>query len=144
MQKPMVQTYLIKPAIVGGIGALASSYVLGADAPMLEIPLVGMPVSASTLVGVSVAGASVASSALHDVVLERVAPDKTAADMEARIIGPALTAAASVGAFWLTIGQPNVTAALQVAAIGAGAEIAGSYIGDTIALPMAQKSAITG
>ena len=81
------------------------------------------------MIGLSVAGASIVSELSHDYILAKIKPNASLADFEAKALAPALTAAATIGAAYLTIGPvTDMRAALELAAIGAGAEIGGTYL----------------
>ena len=63
----------------------------------------------------------------HDLILAKIKPNASLADFEAKALAPALTAAATIGAAYLTIGPvTDMRAALELAAVGAGSEISGS------------------
>ena len=114
------------PAMKGAIAGVAASVVLGvADSKLV---LGGMVWSAPTVIGISVAGASLASELGHDYVLSKIKPNASLADFEAKALAPALTAAATIGAAYLTIGPvSDLRAALELGALGAGSEISGAY-----------------
>ena len=59
--------------------------------------------SAPTVIGVSVAGASIVSELSHDYVLAKIKPNASLADFEAKALAPALTAAATIAAAYVTI-----------------------------------------
>ena len=60
--------------------------------------------------------------------MAKIKPNASLADFEAKALAPALTAAATIGAADLSIGPvTDMRAALELAAIGAGSEIGGSY-----------------
>ena len=87
-----------------------------------------MVLGAPTVIGVSVAGASLASELSHDFILAKIKPNASLADFEARAMAPALTAAATIAAAYVTIGPvTDMRAAFELAAVGAGSEISGSY-----------------
>ena len=106
------------PAMKGAIAGVAASVVLGvADSKLV---LGGMVWSAPTVIGISVAGASLASELGHDYVLSKIKPNASLADFEAKALAPALTAAATIGAAYLTIGPvSDLRAALELGALGA-------------------------
>ena len=123
---PLFHKYAMAPLMKGAIGGIASNYILGVGDSKLS--LAGMALSAPTVIGVSVAGASLVSELSHDFVLAKIKPNAQLADFEQKALAPALTAAATIGAAYLTIGPvTDMRAALELAAIGAGAEIGGSY-----------------
>ena len=127
LANPTAQTYIVKPAIVGGCAALASKFFVGGSG---TLPLFGMDWSPSTVIGVSCAGASIAAGLSHDYVLKMIRGQSVAtAELEAKVLAPALTALATVGAAYVTIGPvSDLRAAFELAAIGAGSEIAGTYV----------------
>ena len=114
------------PAMKGAIAGVAASVVLGvADSKLV---LGGMVWSAPTVIGISVAGASLASELGHDYVLSKIKPNASLADFEAKALAPALTAAATIAAAYVTIGPvSDLRAALELGALGAGSEIWGAY-----------------
>ena len=124
---PNMQTYVVKPAIVGGCAALASKFFVGGSG---SLPLFGMEWSPSTVIGVSCAGASIAAGLSHDYVLKMIKGQSVqTAELEAKVLAPALTAVATIGAAYVTIGPvSDLRAALELAAIGAGSEVAGTYV----------------
>ena len=124
---PNMQTYVVKPAIVGGVAAVASKFFVGGSG---TLPLFGMEWSPSTVIGVSCAGASIAAGLSHDYVLKMIKGQSVATqELEAKALAPALTALATIGAAYVTIGPvSDLRAALELAAIGAGSEVAGAYI----------------
>ena len=124
---PNMQTYVVKPAIVGGVAAVASKFFVGGSG---TLPLFGMDWSPSTVIGVSCAGASIAASLSHDHVLKMIKGQSVATqELEAKVLAPALTAVATIGAAYVTIGPvSDLRAALELAAIGAGSEVAGTYV----------------
>ena len=84
---------------------------------------------APTVIGLSVAGASIVSELSHDFVLSKIKPNAQLADFEQKALAPVLTALASIGAAYVTIGPvTDLRAALELAAIGAGAEVGGTYL----------------
>ena len=113
------------PAIKGLVGGIAAHVVLGVGDSKLALG--GMVWSAPTVIGLSVAGASIASELSHDYILAKIKPNASLADFEAKAIAPLLTAAATIGAAYVTIGPVDMRAALELAAIGAGSEIGGTY-----------------
>ena len=124
---PNMQTYVVKPALVGGVAAVASKFFVGGSG---TLPLFGMDWSPSTVIGVSCAGASIAAGLSHDYVLKMIKGQSVATqELEAKVLAPALTAVATIGAAYVTIGPvSDLRAALELAAIGAGSEVAGTYV----------------
>ena len=126
MNDPRVMKYAVSPAIKGAIAGIAASVVLGVGDSKLSLG--GMVLGAPTVIGVSVAGASLASELSHDYILAKIKPNASLADFEVKALAPALTAAATIGAAYLTIGSvTDMRAGLELAALGAGAEVGGSY-----------------
>ena len=120
--------YGMQPLVKGLVGGIAASVVLGvADS---KLSLGGMVWSAPTVIGISVAGASIVSELSHDFVLMKIKGNNASlAELEQRTLAPLLTAAATIGAAYLTIGPvTDLRAALELAAIGAGAEVGGTYL----------------
>ena len=114
------------PAMKGAIAGIAASVVLGVGDSKLSLG--GMVLGAPTVIGISVAGASLASELGHDYVLSKIKPNASLADFEAKALAPALTAAATIAAAYVTIGPvTDMRAALELAAVGAGSEIGGAY-----------------
>ena len=126
MNDPRLMKYGMAPAIKGAIAGVAASVLLGVGDSKLSLG--GMVWSAPTVIGISVASASIVSELSHDYILAKIKPNASLADFEAKALAPALTAAATIGAAYLSIGQvTDMRAALELAAIGAGSEIGGSY-----------------
>ena len=115
------------PAMKGAIAGIAASVVLGVGTDS-KLSLGGMVLGAPTVIGVSVAGASLASELSHDFILAKIKPNASLADFEVKALAPGLTALATIGAAYITIGPvTDMRAALELAAVGAGAEIGGTY-----------------
>ena len=131
MNDPRLQKYAVSPAIKGAIAGIAASVVLGVGDSKLSLG--GMVWSAPTVIGLSVSGASLVSELSHDYILAKIKPNAQLADFEQKALAPLLTAAATIGAAYVTIGPvTDMRAALELAAIGAGAEIGGSYAQSTL------------
>ena len=114
------------PAIKGAITGVAASALLGVGDSKLSLG--GMVVGAPLVIGVSVASASIVNELSHDYILAKIKPNAQLADFETKSIAPLLTAAATIGAAYVVIGPvTDVRAALELAAVGAGAEVGGSY-----------------
>ncbi len=114
------------PAMKGAIAGVAASVLLGVGDSKLSLG--GMVLGAPTVIGVSVASASLASELSHDYILAKIKPNASLAEFEAKALAPALTAAATIGAAYLTIGPvSDLRAVLELGALGAGSEVGGSY-----------------
>ena len=124
---PKLTTYLVKPAIVGGIAAAGSMFLIDGAA---RVPFFGMDMSAPVAIGGAVAVGNIAASLSHDYVLKMLpGNDEKMIAWESAILGPALTGAASVLAANMTIGSiTGSTAMFQLFALGAGSQVAGSYV----------------
>ena len=118
----------MQPLVKGLVGGIAAHVVLGVGDSKLSLG--GMVWSAPTVIGISVAGASIVSELSHDFVLMKIKGNNASlAELEQRTLAPLLTAAATIGAAYVTIGPvTDLRAALELAAIGAGAEIGGTYL----------------
>ena len=118
----------MQPLVKGLVGGIAAHVVLGVGDSKLVLG--GMVWSAPTVIGISVAGASIVSELSHDFVLMKIKGNNASlAELEQRTLAPLLTAAATIGAAYVTIGPvTDLRAALELAAIGAGAEIGGTYL----------------
>ena len=117
---PRFHKYAMAPAMKGAIAGVAASVLLGVGDSKLVLG--GMVWSAPTVVGLSVASASIAAELSHDYILAKIKPNTSLADFEAKTLAPALTAAATIGAAYLTIGPVT-----DMRARGAGAEVGGTY-----------------
>ena len=114
------------PAMKGAIAGIAASVVLGVGDSKLSLG--GMVLGAPTVIGVSVAGASLASELSHDYILTKIRPNTSLADFEAKALAPALTAAATIAAAYVTIGPvSDARAFIELGALGAASEIGGAY-----------------
>jgi len=133
-----MQTYLVKPAIVGGI-AYAASMVFVSDA---RVPFLGMDLSANVAIGGAAALGNVASSLAHDYILGMLpGSDPASVEWQAAILGPALTGGATLLAANLTIGSiTGMRPALELAAIGAGSYVLGSYVYGAVSPSMSGKT----
>ena len=119
--------YGMQPLVKGLVGGIAASVVLGVGTDS-KLSLTGMVWSAPTVIGVSVAGASIVSELSHDYILAKIKPNAQLADFEQKALAPLLTAAATIGVAYLTIGPvSDLRAALELGVLGAGAEIGGAY-----------------
>ena len=126
MNDSRLHKYAMGPAIKGAIAGIAAHVVLGVGDSKLSLG--GMVVGAPLVIGVSVAGASIASELSHDYLLSKIKPNASLADFEAKALAPELTDLATIGAAYVTIGPvTDMRAALELAAVGAGAEISGTY-----------------
>ena len=129
-----VMKYVMKPAICGIVGKLAASALIGVDGSG-SLPLFGMDWAPSTVIGVSVAGATIAAAATHDIVLVRVQSMGYSESTE-KIIAPALAAAFTIAAVRFTVGPlGDLRSIFELAAIGAGSEVGGTYLHDVL-MPM--------
>ena len=138
---PRFHKYAMAPAMKGAIAGIAASVVLGVGDSKLSLG--GMVWSAPTVIGISVAGASLATELSHDLILSKIKPNASLADFEARALGPALTAAATIAAAYVTIGPvTDMRAALELAAVGAGSEIGGTYAHSMIMSLMNRNNAV--
>ena len=118
--------FFMAPAMKGAIAGIAASVVLGVGDSKLSLG--GMVWSAPTVIGISVAGASLATELSHDLILAKIKPNASLADFEAKALAPALTAAATIAAAYVSIGPvSDLRAALELGALGAGSEISGTY-----------------
>ena len=133
MSNTAVMKYVMKPAICGIVGKLAASTLIGVDGSG-SLPLFGMDWAPSTVIGVSVAGATIAAAAVHDTVLIRVQSMGYAESTE-KFIAPALAAAFTIAAARYLIGPVDLRSAFELAAIGAGSEVGGTYLHDVL-MPM--------
>jgi len=132
MNNDKMQVYLVKPAIVGGI-AYAASMMFVSDA---RVPFLGMDLSANVAIGGAAAIGNVASSLAHDYVLGMLpGNDPSMVEMQAAILGPALTGGATLLAANMTIGSiTGIRPALELAAIGAGSHVLGSYVYNAVSV----------
>ena len=125
---PKPTTYLVKPAIVGGIAAAGSMFLFDGAA---RVPFFGMDMSAPVAIGGAVAVGNIAASLSHDYVLKMLPgnDDPKNIEWQSALLGPALTGGASVLAANMTIGSiTGSTAMFQLFALGAGSQVAGSYV----------------
>ena len=99
---PRFHRFAMGPAMKGAIAGIAASVVLGVGDSKLSLG--GMVLGAPTVIGVSVAGASLVSELSHDYILAKIKPNASLADFEQKALSPLLTAAATIGAAYVTIG----------------------------------------
>ena len=131
----------MQPLVKGLVGGIAAHVVLGVGDSKLSLG--GMVWSAPTVIGLSVAGASLASELSHDYILAKIKPNASLADFEAKALAPALTAAATIAAAYVSIGPvSDLRAALELGALGAGSEIGGSYAHSMVMSLMQGKNAV--
>jgi hypothetical protein len=134
-----VQTYVVKPAIAGGIAYVVSMAFTSGS----RVPFLGMDLSANVAIGGAAALGNVASSLAHDYVLGML-PGNTPemVEMQSAILGPALTGGATLLAANLTIGSiTGLRPALELAGIGAGSHVLGTYVYNAVSPSMTGKSA---
>lgn len=125
---PKLTTYLVKPAIVGGIAAAGSMFLIDGAA---RVPFFGMDMSAPVAIGGAVAFGNIAASLSHDYVLKMLPgnDDPKNIEWQSALLGPVLTGGASVLAANMTIGSiSGSTAMFQLFALGAGSQVAGTYV----------------
>ena len=138
---PRFHKYAMAPAMKGAIAGIAASVVLGVGDSKLALG--GMVWSAPTVIGISVAGASLATELGHDLLLAKIKPNASLADFEQKALSPLLTAAATIAAAYVTIGPvTDMRAALELAAVGAGSEIGGTYAHSMIMSLMNRNNAV--
>ena len=126
MNDPRFHKYAMGPLVKGLVGGIAAHVVLGVGDSKLALG--GMVWSAPTVIGLSVSGASIVSEFSHDFVLSQIKPNASLADFEQKALAPLLTAAATIGAAYVTIGPvTDMRAAFELAAIGAGSEVGDTY-----------------
>ena len=100
MNDPRLMKYGMQPLVKGLVGGIAAHVVLGVGDSKLSLG--GMVWSAPTVIGISVAGASIVS----DFVLMKIKGNNASmAELEQRTLAPLLTAAATIGAAYVTIGR---------------------------------------
>ena len=139
MSNNTVMKYVMKPAICGIVGKLAASALIGVDGSG-SLPLFGMDWAPSTVIGISVAGATIAAAATHDIVLTRVQSMGYSESTE-KIIAPALAAAFTIATVRFTVGPlGDLRSIFELAAIGAGSEVGGTYLHDVLVPMMASAS----
>jgi hypothetical protein len=133
------QTYIVKPAIAGGIAYVVSMAFTSGS----RVPFLGMDLSANVAIGGAAALGNVASSLAHDYVLGML-PGNTPemVEMQSAILGPALTGGATLLAANLTIGSiTGLRPALELAGIGAGSHVLGTYVYNAVSPSMTGKAA---
>ena len=143
MSNNTVMKYVMKPAICGIVGKLAASALIGVDGSG-SLPLFGMDWAPSTVIGVSVAGATIAAAATHDIVLVRVQNMNMGySESTEKIIAPALAAAFTIAAVRFTVGPlGDLRSIFELAAIGAGSEVGGTYLHDVLMPLMASPHTV--
>lgn len=129
---PKLTTYLVKPVIVGGIAAAGSMFLIDGAA---RVPFFGMDMSAPVAIGGAVAVGNIAASLSHDYVLKMLPgnDDPKNIEWQSALLGPTLTGGASVLAANMVIGSiTGSTAMFQLFALGAGSQVAGTYVYNAI------------
>ena len=116
------------PLVKGVVAGAFASFYIG---PVGKVPLFGMGVSPSVLIGSSVAGASLVSALSHDFVLAKIRGNRYV-DLEGKALSMVLTGGATVAVGAYTLGPIDYKAMLELAALGAASEVAGSYAHDMI------------
>ena len=134
MSNTAVMKYGMKPILCGVVAKVAASALIGVDGSG-SLPLFGMDWAPSSVIGISVAGATVAAAATHDIVLTRVQSMGYAESTE-KFISPALAAGFSIIGIRAFIGPlGDLRSIFEIAAIGSGSEIGGTYLHDAL-MPM--------
>ena len=128
MDNPALHTYVMAPLVKGVLAGTFASFYIG---NVGKVPLMGMPVSPAVLIGSSVAGASLVSTLSHDFVLAKIKGNKYY-DLEGKALSMVLTGGATMAVGAATLGVLDLKAYGELFALGAGAEIAGSYAHDMI------------
>ena len=113
------------PAIKGAIAGVAGQIYMGGAVD--TVPLFGMGVKPGVIFAATVAAGSIGSELAHDYVLDRIHGNGRWANAEKMALAPALTAAGSIGAGYLLIGNLDARGMVELGALGAGSEIAGAY-----------------
>ena len=122
---PEFHKYAMGPAIKGAIAGVAGQIYMGGAVE--TVPLFGMGVKPGYLFAATVASGSIASELAHDFVLDKIHGNGRWANAEKMALAPALTAAGSIGAGYLLIGNIDARGMLELGALGAGSEVAGAY-----------------
>ena len=139
-EDPRFHKYAMAPAMKGMVAALGASCLVGGES---KLSLGGMSLPPAAVIGVSVAGASIVTELTHDMILKKISGEH-ASKTEAMFLAPGLTAAATIGAAWLTIGPvTDMKAAFELAALGAGAEVGGTYLHSAIMPLMLGDSSVS-
>ena len=116
------------PLVKGVVAGAFAQVYLGS---LGKVPLLGMPVSPAVLIGSSVAGTSLVGALSHDFVLSKIKGNKYV-DLEGKALSMVLTGAATMAVGAATLGTLDMKAYGELFALGAGAEIGGSYAHDMI------------
>ena len=134
-----VMKYAMRPIICGLAGKLAGM-AIGIDSSGGSLEFLNMSLSPSTVIGISVAAGTVASASVHDAVLSRAQSMNYAASTE-KAIAPLLSGLFTIAAVRLSVGEfTDLRSIMEVAAVGAGSEIAGTYLHDDIIMPAMSSS----
>ena len=128
MDSPVLHQYVMAPLVKGVVAGAFAQVYLGS---LGKVPLLGMPVSPAVLIGSSVAGASLVGALSHDFVLSKIKGNKYV-DLEGKALSMVLTGAATMAVGAATLGTLDMKAYGELFALGAGAEIGGSYAHDMI------------
>jgi len=113
------------PALIsGGIGVLASSFILGVDLS-LDMNIAGNNLPVWSVIGGVITGADLISYASHDYVLEKIPSLQSVATYENKIAAPVITGLATVGLFKLGVSSnASITNSFL---LGAGSSVGGRY-----------------
>lgn len=120
---------VLKPAIVGTIGAIGAAYVFGQDSSSLtNFPLVG---SINTLLGVAIitGGSSLLGSISEDYILSYI-PNNQYASLEANLVTPIVSGIVTSVVMYPSL-QSN-SALIGAFILGGIADITGEYTYDTV------------
>ena len=110
---------LAKPAVVGGIAALGSAFLM--DGTDVVSSMFG-PVKEFIPLAIGVGGASY----IAEIAKNYLVPQDTTTQVTDSLAKPALTGVAAVGTMYL-LGAGKAVRVPQVALLGAGSEVAGDY-----------------
>ena len=117
---------LLKPALAGAAAGLAFGLMNGFDG---GVPVLGMRVAPFLAIGSSVGAGSMLAQGFNMYVLPRIHQSQGAQAAESGVLGIVIPGAAAVLATHLLIGRlSGPQAMLEIAAYGAGGELAGSYL----------------
>ena len=116
---------ILKPMLVGVIAGVGSGVLLGNGG---QLSILGMTVSPAVAIGTAVGVGSLTASAFNQYVLPKIATNEQLRQVESGALGLVVPGVSAVLVSHFLIGSlASTSAMLQLGALGAGAEMAGSY-----------------
>ena len=126
-------THLYKPAVVGGMTAVAVHFLTGGAR---KLNVMGNYVDGRVVGAALGAAGVVVNDQVHNLILPHINHDARAQNMESMLLGPAINGALLVGLFeTVSPGSMADGRWMKFAAAGAGADVAGQHLYEAVVSP---------